>query len=73
MHQLIIREDIVILFIFLVIGVRKIKTEQQASYLVENNLLDCVAVGRAMIFQPHWMEKARDSYLKRAGKNNESK
>ena len=56
-----------------VIGVRKIKTEQQASYLVENNLLDCVAVGRAMIFQPHWMEKARDSYLKRAGKNNESK
>ena len=51
-----------------VIGVRKIKTEQQASYLVENNLLDCVAVGRAMIFQPHWMEKARDSYLKRAGK-----
>ena len=56
-----------------VIGVRKIKTEQQASYLVENNLLDCVAVGRAMIFQPHWMEKARDSYLKRARKNNESK
>ena len=56
-----------------VIGVRKIKTEQQASYLVENNFLDCVAVGRAMIFQPHWMEKARDSYLKRAGKNNESK
>ena len=56
-----------------VIGVRKIKIEQQASYLVENNLLDCVAVGRAMIFQPHWMEKARDSYLKRAGKNNESK
>ena len=56
-----------------VIGVRKIKTEQQASYLVEDNLLDCVAVGRAMIFQPHWMEKARDSYLKRAGKNNESK
>ena len=51
-----------------VIGVRKIKTEQQASYLVENNFLDCVAVGRAMIFQPHWMEKARDSYLKRAGK-----
>ena len=56
-----------------VIGVRKIKTEQQVSYLVENNLLDCIAVGRAMIFQPHWMEKARDSYLKRAGKNNESK
>ena len=56
-----------------VIGVRRIKTEQQASYLIENNLLDCVAVGRAMIFQPHWMEKARNSYLKRAGKNNESK
>lgn len=56
-----------------VIGVRRIKTEQQASYLIENNLLDCVAVGRAMIFQPHWMEKARNSYLKRAGRNNESK
>ncbi len=56
-----------------VIGVRKIKTEAQASWLIENNLLDCAAVGRAMIFQPHWMEKARESYLKRAGKNNESK
>lgn len=48
-----------------VIGVRKIKTEEQASWLIENNLLDCVAVGRAMIFQPHWLEKARASYFKR--------
>lgn len=56
-----------------VIGVRKIKTEKEASYLIENNLLDCVAVGRAMIFQPHWMVKARESYLKRAGKKDESK
>ena len=56
-----------------VIGVRKIKTEKEASWLIENNLLDCVAVGRAMIFQPHWMVKARESYLKRAGKKDESK
>ena len=56
-----------------VIGVRKIKTEKEASWLIKNNLLDCVAVGRAMIFQPHWMVKARESYLKRAGKKDESK
>lgn len=56
-----------------VIGVRKIKTEKEASWLIKNNLLDCVAVGRAMIFQPHWMIKARESYLKRAGKKDESK
>ena len=56
-----------------VIGVRKIKTEKEASWLIENNFLDCVAVGRAMIFQPHWMVKARESYLKRAGKKDESK
>ena len=56
-----------------VIGVRKIKTEKEASWLIENNLLDCAAVGRAMIFQPHWMVKARESYLKRAGKKDESK
>lgn len=56
-----------------VIGVRKIKTEKEVSWLIENNLLDCVAVGRAMIFQPHWMVKARESYLKRAGKKDESK
>lgn len=56
-----------------VIGVRKIKTEKEASWLIENNLLDCAAVGRAMIFQPHWMLKARESYLKRAGKKDESK
>ena len=56
-----------------VIGVRKIKTEKEASWLIENNFLNCVAVGRAMIFQPHWMVKARESYLKRAGKKDESK
>ena len=32
MHQLIIREDIVILFIFLVIGVRKIKNIKSQAY-----------------------------------------
>lgn len=56
-----------------VIGVRKIKTEKEASYFIENNLLDFVAVGRAMIFQPHWMVKAREDYLKRTGKKYESK
>ena len=48
-----------------IIGVRNIRTEEQVSYLVENNLLDMVAVGRAMIFTNHWMRKARKSYLKR--------
>ena len=48
-----------------VIGVRNIRTEEQVSYLVENNLLDMVAVGRAMIFTNHWMRKVRKSYLKR--------
>lgn len=32
MHQLIIREDMVILFIFLVIGVRKIKNIKSQAY-----------------------------------------
>lgn len=51
-----------------VIGVRRIKEEKEASWLIENNLLDCVAVGRSMIFTPHWMKRARNSYLKRVGK-----
>ncbi|WP_297597193.1 NADH:flavin oxidoreductase [uncultured Cetobacterium sp.] len=45
-----------------VIGVRKITNENQASYLVENNLLDFVAVGRAMIGKPLWIKQALASY-----------
>ena len=48
-----------------VIGVRNIRTEEQVSYLIENNLLDMVAVGRAMIFTNHWMKKTKRAYLKR--------
>lgn len=48
-----------------VIGVRKIKTEEQASWLIENNQLDFVAIGRAMIARPHWMSWARRSFDKR--------
>lgn len=51
-----------------VIGVRKIRTEEQASYLIENNLLDFVAIGRGMIFTPHWIKKAEKSFLKRKNK-----
>ena len=53
-----------------VIGVeKKIKTEKEASWLIKNNLLDCVAVGRAMIFQPHWMVKAqRKLFTRETGK-----
>lgn len=48
-----------------VIGVRNIKKEEQVSYLIENDLLDLVAVGRAMIFTKRWMHKAMVSYKKR--------
>jgi len=48
-----------------VIGVRNIKKEEQVSYLIENDLLDLVAVGRAMIFTKRWMHKAMISYKKR--------
>lgn len=52
-----------------VIGVYGIKTEKEASWLVENNLLDFVAVGRAMIARGFWMEKARKDFNFRK-KNN---
>lgn len=53
-----------------VIGVRKIKEERQASYLIENNLLDFVAVGRAMIIRPNWANLARKEYDIRNGNKN---
>lgn len=51
-----------------VIGVRNIKTEEQASYLIENGMLDLVAIGRAMISRPNWVEFAKKDYKKRTGK-----
>jgi 2,4-dienoyl-CoA reductase-like NADH-dependent reductase (Old Yellow Enzyme family) len=48
-----------------VIGVRKIKTEEDASWLIENNLLDFVAIGRGLIARPHWMQWAKKQYIKR--------
>jgi len=48
-----------------VIAVSMIKEETQANYLVENNLIDLVAVGRAMIARPNWVKWARKKYLNR--------
>lgn len=50
-----------------VIGVRNIKTEEQASILIENEMLDFVAVGRAMIARPDWVKFAKKQYYKRTG------
>ncbi|MGL5961974.1 MAG: NADH:flavin oxidoreductase [Cetobacterium sp.] len=51
-----------------VIGVRNIKTEEQASCLIENKMLDLVAIGRGMIARPNWVEHAKKEYFKRTGK-----
>lgn len=48
-----------------VIGVFGIKEESEASYLVENRLLDFVAVGRSMIAKPHWMDECRKDFARR--------
>lgn len=53
-----------------VIGVRKIKKEKDASWLIENNLLDFVAVGRAMIARPYWANVAKKEYDARHGIKN---
>lgn len=45
-----------------IIGVRKIKKEYEASYLIENGLLDFVAVGRAMIARPNWTNIAKKEF-----------
>ncbi|MCK5780062.1 MAG: NADH:flavin oxidoreductase [Psychrilyobacter sp.] len=45
-----------------IIGVRAIKTENDASFLIENNMLDLVAVGRGMISRPHWISWAKKKY-----------
>lgn len=48
-----------------VIGVRWITEEEQASYLIENKMLDLVAIGRAMIGKPFWIKIAKENYIKR--------
>lgn len=48
-----------------VIGVYGIKTEAQASALIEGNHLDFVAIGRAMIARPNWMGKCRKDFERR--------
>lgn len=48
-----------------VIAVYGIKTEKQASRLLEEFDVDFVAVGRAMIFYPNWMKKCRKDFEKR--------
>ncbi|MGL4307335.1 NADH:flavin oxidoreductase [Cetobacterium sp. SF1] len=50
-----------------VIGVRNIKTEEQASWLIENNYLDLVAIGRGMIARPNWVKHSKKEYFKRTG------
>lgn len=54
-----------------VIGVRKIKEEKDASWLIENNLLDFVAIGRGMIARPDWVHWAKGQYERRTGKTLE--
>ncbi|NLX69734.1 MAG: NADH:flavin oxidoreductase [Clostridiales bacterium] len=42
-----------------VIVVNGIRTPQQAEYLIENNLADMVAVGRGLLVDPDWADKAK--------------
>ncbi len=42
-----------------VIVVNNIKTPQEAKYLVENNLADFIAIGRGLMVDPEWANKAR--------------
>jgi NADPH2 dehydrogenase len=42
-----------------VIVVNGIRTPQQAAFLVENHLADFAAIGKGLIIDPEWVEKAR--------------
>lgn len=44
-----------------VIVVNGIRTPEQASYIIENNLADFVAVGRGHLVDPNWAKKAGSS------------
>jgi 2,4-dienoyl-CoA reductase-like NADH-dependent reductase (Old Yellow Enzyme family) len=49
-----------------VICVNKIKTEKMASYIIENNIADFVAIGRAQLPRDYsWPEKAYKKFLNR--------
>ena len=49
-----------------VIAVNLIKTEKDASYVIENDIADLVAVGRAQLPINHfWVQEAKKSYKKR--------
>lgn len=50
-----------------VIGVRKIKEEKDASWLIENKMLDFVAIGRGMISRPDWVNWSKSEFFKRTG------
>ena len=43
-----------------------IKTEEQASYVIENNVADLVAIGRAQLpIKSNWIKEARKSFDKK--------
>lgn len=49
-----------------IIAVNLIKTEEEASYVIENNVADLVAVGRAQLpIKLFWVKEAYKSYKKR--------
>lgn len=53
-----------------VICVNKIKTEKTASYIIENNIADFVAIGRAQLPRDYsWPEKAYKKFLYRTKKD----
>lgn len=53
-----------------VICVNKIKKEKEASFIIENNISDFVAVGRAQLPKDYsWPERAYNMYIKRVGLN----
>ena len=45
-----------------VIAVNGIRTPEQASYLIENNLVDFAAIGRGLLADPEWVNKAQKQW-----------
>ena len=44
-----------------VIVVNRIRTPNQAKYLIENNMADFVAIGRGQLADPEWANKAKNN------------
>jgi 2,4-dienoyl-CoA reductase-like NADH-dependent reductase (Old Yellow Enzyme family) len=44
-----------------VIAVNEIKTPERAAFLIENNLADFAAIGKDLLADPEWANKARES------------